>query len=191
MIIPYNSISIRLLNLCQGYLGHCVVITVQDGGMQRLQVGSFKLGIIVFLLSSVFLLLLIVLSQLLHDKSCVFFICLYCLYSLYLGITSAWKMLCLSCQIISNVSFQIIGLWISFTNEECFDLNHSLRNLLYFIHQNQRNRSGLSFQLADLLSLFIFVPCFNVGNSFEARTPRNNTEKDKKLTTDFVMDGTF
>ena len=30
--------------------------------MQRLQVGSFKLGIIVFLLSSVFLLLLIVLS---------------------------------------------------------------------------------------------------------------------------------
>ena len=97
-------------------------------------------------------------------------------------------MLCLSCQIISNVSFQIIGLWISFTNEECFDLNHSLRSLLYFIHQNQRNRSGLSFQLADLLSLFIFVPCFNVGNSFEARTPRKNTEEDKKLTTDFVMD---
>ena len=100
-------------------------------------------------------------------------------------------MLCLSCKVISNVRFPIIGMSISFTNGQCFDVNHSLRSLLYVIQQNQRKRSGLSFQLADWLSLFIFVPCYNAGNSFEARTPCNNTEKDKKLTTDLVMDVTF
>ena len=38
---------------------------------------------------------------------------------------------------------------------ECFDFNHSLGSLPYFVHHNQTSRSSLSFQLTDLLSLFI------------------------------------
>ena len=40
------------------------------------------------------------------------------------------------------------------------------------------------FQVADLLSLFIFCPYFKAGNSFGAKAPLNNTGKNQKLTTD-------
>ena len=48
-------------------------------------------------------------------------------------------------------------LWISYKNRECFNFNHSSGNLLFFIHFKQTSRSGLSFQLADLLCLFIII----------------------------------
>ena len=42
-IIPYFSMPITLLHLCQGYHGQCFV-TSSDGGMGRLWGGSFILG---------------------------------------------------------------------------------------------------------------------------------------------------
>ena len=74
---------------------------------------------------------------------------------------------------------------------ESFDFSHSLGNSPYFIHQNFTSRSSSSFQLANLLSLFIFVPCCDACSSFGAKTLLNGTGKDQKLTTDFVMDLTF
>ena len=50
---------------------------------------------------------------------------------------------------------------------------------------------SLSFQPTDLLSLLIFIPCFNAGNFFGVKAPLNDIAKDKYLTTDFVMDLTF
>ena len=38
-----------------------------------------------------------------------------------------------------------------------FDLKYSLQTLSYFIHIKQTPRSGLSFQLGDLLSLFFII----------------------------------
>ena len=59
-----------------------------------------------------------------------------CLWSLWLGITSAWKMLCLFCETISKVMFQVTDLWVCLKKEECFDFNCSLGSLPYFIHEN-------------------------------------------------------
>ena len=50
---------------------------------------------------------------------------------------------------------------------------------------------SLSLQLANLLPVFIIVLCFNAGNSDALKTPLNDTEKDYKLTTEFVMELTF
>ena len=72
-------------------------------------------------------------------------------------------MLCLFYKTISKVRFQITGLWISCKKGKCFDFNHSLRSLPYFIYQNQTSRLSLLFQVADFLSLFIFVSCFDPG----------------------------
>ena len=75
-------------------------------------------------------------------------------YSLcVLGVTSAEKLLCLLCKTISKVSYLTIILWISLEKAECFDFIHSLG----CVHPtlNISSRSSLSFELADLLSLFI------------------------------------
>ena len=46
-------------------------------------------------------------------------------------------------------------LWISLEKRECFNLNHSWGCLHYSIHHHLTSRLRWSFQLADLLSLFI------------------------------------
>ena len=59
---------------------------------------------------------------------CFFVLLLYfvCLQFLQVGVTSAEKLLCLLCKVISKVSYLIIILWISLKKGECFDFNHSL-----------------------------------------------------------------
>ena len=51
----------------------------------------------------------------------LFLLYFLCLWSLYLGVTSAEKLLCLL-----KVSYLIIILWISLKKGQCFDFNHSL-----------------------------------------------------------------
>ena len=48
----------------------------------------------------------------------------------------------------------MIILWISLEKGECLNENHSLGCLTYYIHRHWTSRFSLSFQLADLLSLF-------------------------------------
>ena len=60
-----------------------------------------------------------------------------------------------------------IGYLIIFLLEKgkCFDFDHSLRILPYSIHhRHQTFRLSLSFPLADLLSQFILLSCFNAGS---------------------------
>ena len=67
----------------------------------------------------VFPLLLIVLWWLVHDDFCIFFFVAFfflCLWSLQLGVTSAWILLCLFCKTISKVKL-IITLWVSLRKE--------------------------------------------------------------------------
>ena len=76
-IIPYTSTPITLPHLCQGYHDHCIV-TSSDGGdgkvggwfiYVRVWVGGQGVGIIFCtIFCSVFVLLLIVLSWLVHDS---------------------------------------------------------------------------------------------------------------------------
>ena len=56
----------------------------------------------------------------------LFFLYFLCLWSFYLGIISAEKLLCLLYKIILKVSYPIIILWISLEKGECFDFNHTL-----------------------------------------------------------------
>ena len=72
-------------------------------------------------------------------------------------------------KIILKVRFLITALSISLKKGKWSHFNHPLGNSPYFINQNQTSRSSLSFQLVDLLSLFIFVPCFNAANSLECK----------------------
>ena len=58
---------------------------------------------------------------------------------------------------ISKVSFFITALYISFKKGECFDFNHGLENLPYFIHQNYTFRSSLAIQLHDLFYPYSFA----------------------------------
>ena len=60
-----------------------------------------------------------------------------------------------------------IGYLIIFLLEKgkCFDFDHSLRILPYSIHHHHQTfRLSLSFPLADLLSQFILLSCFNAGS---------------------------
>ena len=52
-------------------------------------------------------------------------------------------MLWLFYKAISNVRFQITGLWLSLRKGECFDFNYSLESLPDFIHQSYSSRSSL------------------------------------------------
>ena len=72
-------------------------------------------------------------------------------------ITSVLKLLCLYCKTISKVVFLITTLWISLKKGECYDFSHLFGSLTYFIHRYQTSRSSLSFQLVELLSLFIYA----------------------------------
>ena len=42
-----------------------------------------------------------------------------------------------------------------------------------------------------MLSLFIFVPCFNISNTFGVKAPLNDSGKDQKLTIYFLVDLNF
>ena len=88
-------------------------------------------------------------------------------------IKSYWciKMLCLLCKTILKVRYLINILWISLEKGECFDFNHPLGFLLYSIHHHYTYRLSLSFQLADLLSLFVLPTCFDAGSPLEVKTP--------------------
>ena len=79
-IIIYTSTSIILPHLCQGYHGQCIV-TSSDRGMGQSGAGSFILGFgwgtkggyhIFSFFVFIFVLLLIVLSWLVHDRLCLF-----------------------------------------------------------------------------------------------------------------------
>ena len=87
----------------------------------------------------------------------LFFLRFLCLSSFFLGVTCAQKLLCLMCKAISKVSYRTIVLWIALEKGERFYFNHTLRCLHYSIRHKQTPRSTLSFQLADLLFLFIIV----------------------------------
>ena len=50
----------------------------------------------------------------------LFFLNFLCPWSLYLGVASAEKLLCLLCKTISKVNYLIIILWISLEKGECF-----------------------------------------------------------------------
>ena len=45
-----------------------------------------------------------------------------------------------------------------------------VESLPYSIHHHKNSRSHLSFQPADLLSLFILLPCFDAGRPFGAKS---------------------
>ena len=60
-------------------------------------------------------------------------------------------------------------MWISSKKGNCFDFNHSLASVPYFIHLNWISRSTLSFGFADLRSLFISNKCFNADNALGAK----------------------
>ena len=49
-----------------------------------------------------------------------------------LGLTSAWKLLCLFCKTIPKLRFLITTLWISLKKGERLDFNHPLGNLPLF-----------------------------------------------------------
>ena len=87
-------------------------------------------------------------------------------------IKSYWCIkMCLLCKTILKVRYLINILWISLEKGECFDFNHPLGFLLYSIHHHDTYRLSLSFQLADLLSLFVLPTCFDAGNPLEVKTP--------------------
>ena len=56
-----------------------------------------------------------------------------------------------------------------YLNRECFDFNHSLGRLPYFKHHNETSRPSLSYQLFDLLSLFIWHAHITQFNSFNVK----------------------
>ena len=76
-----------------------------------------------------------------------------CLWSLYVGTTSAEKLLCLLCKTISKVSYLIIILWISLGKGECFDFNHFLRCVYPTIYISRLLSRVYHF------SLLICYPC--------------------------------
>ena len=77
-IIPYTYTSITLPHLCQGCHGHCIV-TSSDGGRfiyVRVYLVRQGVGIIFFsIFCSVFVVLLIVLSWLVHESLLCLFHC--------------------------------------------------------------------------------------------------------------------
>ena len=88
----------------------------------------------------------------------LFISCFVCLSSLILGFTSAQKLLLLFFKTISKSTFLIFSVSISLKEGTCFDLNHSLPFVPYFIHHNWICRSRFSFEFADFLSLFLINP---------------------------------
>ena len=65
--------------------------------------------------------------------------------------------MCLLFKTILKVTYLIIILWISLEKGECFDFNHSLGCVYPTLYIIRLLRLSLSFQLADLLSLFIIT----------------------------------
>ena len=80
-------------------------------------------------------------------------------------------------KLYQKSKFVIITLRISLKKRGCFDFSHSLGISSYLIHHNYTSRSSLLFKFVGLLSLFIFIPCFNVVTCFGAKPPLNVTGK--------------
>ena len=93
-----------------------------------------------------------------HDTCCV------CFFVSELKVTGAETLLCLSCKTISKVS--IWSLFCGFPwKSECFNLNYSLGCPPSSLHHHCTSRLSLSFQLAELLSLFISISCFDASSA--------------------------
>ena len=133
---------------------------VKGVGLISYSFGGFFLVLLYFLFSE-------------HDGCYVCFFDFLFSSSLAPLIKSYWciKMLCLLCKTILKVRYLINILWISLEKGECFDFNHPLGFLLYSIHHHYTYRLSLSFQLADLLSLFVLPTCFDAGSPLEVKTP--------------------
>ena len=104
---------------------------------------------------------------------CVCFFVYYFSLSLVPLTRSYWCLeivVCLSCKTIHKVS--IWSLFCVFPwKSECFNLNNSLGYLPYSIHHHWTSWLSLSFQLADLLSLFILLSCFDVVSPLGVQPP--------------------
>ena len=139
--------------------------------------GGTASGYHIFLFSfSVFVLLLIVLSWLV--LCCVFLIVSFLLSLSLVPLIrcyySAWKLLCLFCKTISVIRFLITTLWISLKKGECFDFNHTLGILPYFI------QSELDFYFKFIISASWFI------------TPIHSCKKvycTKNLSVSLIVDG--
>ena len=97
----------------------------------------------------------------------LFFLNFLCPWSLYLGVASAEKLLCLLCKTISKVNYLIIILSISLEKGECFQRKREgwfqspFRVCLPYSTHHHTSRSSLSFELAYLCTF----NCLIIGNS--------------------------
>ena len=94
---------------------------------------------------------------------CLCFLSCICLWSLYVGVTSAEILLFLLCRTLLKVSYLIIIMWISLEKGGYFDLNQSLQCVYPTLHIIRLLGKVYHFSLLIVIPVY-FSSMFDAGS---------------------------